>query len=149
MFKKFNWGWGIALVYGAFVVFMLTLVYRSTQTKEELVTEDYYGKELKYQEQIDKQKRAESFKQPLQWKVENHQVQLTFPAEVTGKPVKADVTFYRPNDSKLDFNVSCTPDASGICAIASDKFAKGTYKMQVEWNADGVSYYNEGQINMN
>lgn len=148
MFKKFNWGWGIALVYGTFVLFMLALVYRSTLTREELVTEDYYGKELKYQEQIDKQKRADSFKQPLQWKVENRKVELTFPSEVAGKQVKADVMFYRPNNSKQDFNVSCAPNASGICAIASDKFEKGVYKIQVEWSADGVAYYNEGQINI-
>jgi hypothetical protein len=30
MFKKFNWGWGIAIVYVAFAIGMLSLVYMAT-----------------------------------------------------------------------------------------------------------------------
>ncbi len=149
MFKKFNWGWGIAIFYSTFVVFMLFMVWRSTQMKSELVTDDYYGKELKYQEQLDKMKRSNGLSQPLNWTVENKQVTLNFPRDVLGKDVKAKILFYRPDNSHGDFNVTCNPDSTGMCVVTSDKFSKGNYKMEVDWSADKQTYYNEGIIKIN
>mgnify|MGYP003351831803 CR=1 FL=1 len=56
--KNINWGWRIVMLYGGFVVLILFLVYKTTTVKDDLVTPDYYAKELKYQEQLDKQKRT-------------------------------------------------------------------------------------------
>jgi hypothetical protein len=149
MFKKFNWGWGIAIFYSSFVVFMLLLVWYSTKMKTELVTADYYNKELKYQEQLDKIKRAGKLSEPVRWTVENNKVTLSFPTEVKTKNAKAEVLFYRPNSSAGDFNVSCVADSTGTCQISSEKFRHGVYKIEVDWSADNNTYYTEGVINMN
>jgi nitrogen fixation protein FixH len=149
MFKKFNWGWGLALTYSSFVAFMLFMVWQSTVMKTELVTSDYYGKELKYQEQLNKMKRAGSLGDTISWTVNSKQVMLNFPKQVVGKNVKADVLFYKPDNSLRDFNVSCHPDSTGSCLIASDKFHHGVYKMEIDWSAGGQTYYTEGIININ
>ena len=149
MFKKFNWGWGIAIFYSTFVVFMLTMVWITTQMKAELVTEDYYGKELKFQEQLDKMKRSNVLNEPVKWTVENKSVKLNFPGDVKGKDVSARILFYRPDNSKNDFNVSCTADSTGMCVVNSDKFKHGAYKMEVDWNAGKETYYTEGVVNIN
>ena len=149
MLKKFNWGWGIAIFYSSFVLFMLFMVWRSTQLKTEMVTPDYYAKELKYQEQLDKMSRANSLAQPLQWTVKNKNVSFQFPASLNGKPIKAEVFFYRPNSSANDFTTQCTADSLGYCQVSSEKFKRGVYKMQVDWSAGNETYYNEGVININ
>ena len=149
MFKKFNWGWGLAIVYSGFVMFMLFMVWRSTVLKTELVTTDYYGKELKYQEQLDKMKRVNGLKDSISWTIENKRVLLTFPKEVKDKEVKADILFYRPDNSLRDFNVSCHVDSTGRCIVASEKFHHGLYKMQIDWSAGGQTYYSEGVVNIN
>ena len=149
MFKKFIWGWGIALFYSSFVVFMLFMVWCTNLMKTELVTEDYYGKELKFQEQLDKMKRANVLSQPVNWTVQNNSVKLNFPGDVKGKDVKAKVLFYRPDNSLRDFNVSCQPDSMGVCVINSDKFHHGVYKIEVDWSAGKETYYTEGVININ
>ena len=51
---KFNWGTGITIFFLSFVVFMLFMAYKCFQTDFDLVTEDYYAKELVYQETIKK-----------------------------------------------------------------------------------------------
>lgn len=56
--KKLNWGWRISILYSGFVVFMLFMVFKTTTVKDDLVTPDYYAKELEYQQHIDKQERA-------------------------------------------------------------------------------------------
>ena len=149
MFKKFNWGWGIALFYSSFVVFMLFMVWQSTQMKTELVTADYYGQEVKYQQQLDKMKRSNILSQPLSWVVNNKSVQLNFPKDVKGKDVKAQILFYRPDNSLRDFNVTCNADSTGVCVVSSDKFKHGAYKMKVDWSAGKETYYTEGVVNIN
>lgn len=149
MFKKFNWGWGIALFYTSFVVFMLFMVWCTNLMKTELVTEDYYGKELKFQEQLDKMKRSNVLSQPVNWTVQNNSVKLNFPADVKGRDIKAKVLFYRPDNSKRDFNIACTADTNGVCVINSEKFHHGAYKMEVDWSAGKETYYTEGVININ
>jgi len=149
MFKKFNWGWGIALFYSSFVIFMLFMVWCSTQMRTELVTADYYGEELKYQTLLDKMKRSNTLSEPLSWSVSERKVKLNFPNDVRGKNVKAEVLFYRADNSLRDFSVSCSADSAGTCVIASQKFEHGAYKMKVDWSADKETYYKEGVININ
>ena len=149
MFKKFNWGWGLAIFYSCFVAFMLFMVWQSTVMKTELVTADYYGKELKYQEQLNKMQRASGLGDTISWTVNSHQVLLNFPKAVAGKTVKADILFYKPDNSLRDFNISCHPDSTGSCLIASEKFHHGVYKMDIDWSAGNQTYYTEGVININ
>ena len=55
---RFNWGFGIVVAAGLFVAFILNLVYQCSQQQVDLVTDKYYEKELKYQEQIDQEKNT-------------------------------------------------------------------------------------------
>ena len=48
--KNINWGHKIIIVYGVFVLGTLFMVYQSTLQKFDLVQNDYYAAELKYQE---------------------------------------------------------------------------------------------------
>ena len=48
-----NWGYKIMIVYLVFVAGIAVMVYNSAMQNIDLVTPDYYAKELKYQEKID------------------------------------------------------------------------------------------------
>lgn len=146
--SRLSWGWRIALLYLSFVAFMAFLVYKTTTVKDDLVTKDYYARELKFQEQIDKQTRANLLNEPLQWSVKGNAVELKFPKDVIGKNIRAEVLFYKPNNAQQDVTLSCIPSPEGICMIGSGKLGKGAYQMQIEWSADGVTYYNEGTVNI-
>ena len=55
---KFNWGWGIFIVLVLFIAFIGNLVYKSSQVRVDLVSENYYEKEIKYQHQIESEKNT-------------------------------------------------------------------------------------------
>jgi hypothetical protein len=146
--KNLNWGWRIVILYGGFVLMMLFLVWKTTTVKDDLVSPDYYAKELRFQEQVDKQKRTYALKEQLNWNVEGKKIAIQFPNDMLSKNVKAEILFYNASSAKRDFTVSCTPDSTGLCLVNSDKFQQGVYEMKIDWNAGGVSYYNEGTINI-
>jgi hypothetical protein len=143
-----NWGWRIALLYSGFVVLMLFLVWKTTTVKDDLVTSDYYAKELRYQEQIDKRNRANKLKEPTRWTVKGKEVEIVFPHEVRAKKVNADILFYNPAQAKRDVKISCSADTAGVCLVTSPNLLPGVYQMQIEWTAGGIAYYNEGTINI-
>ena len=53
LIMKLSWGHKIAATYLVFVAGMVFLVFKANNEKFDLVTKDYYGAELKYQEVID------------------------------------------------------------------------------------------------
>ncbi len=62
---KFNWGYKIVLVYSVFVAGILYLVVQSSRQQMDLVTDDYYAQEIRYQEKIDQSKRASALSEPI------------------------------------------------------------------------------------
>lgn len=146
--KKFNWGWGITLLYSGFVVFMVALAIKTTTIKDDLVTPDYYAKELQYQERIDRIKNTHGLKEQPTWLVTEKAVSIKFPQEQVAQNVKAEILFYNTAQAKKDVKVTCMPDSSGLCAIDAKQLQHGVYKLQIDWNAGGVAYYNEGTINI-
>ena len=58
---KINWGTGIVLAFIGFITFILYFVFRMStddRANHDLVTEEYYKKELSYQQEIDASKMA-------------------------------------------------------------------------------------------
>jgi hypothetical protein len=49
-----NWGYKIAITFILFGALIIFMVVKSFQQNIDLVTDDYYQEELKYQQQIDK-----------------------------------------------------------------------------------------------
>jgi len=149
LFKRMNWGWGIAAVYSGFVIGMLALVWMASRQEIDYVETDYYNKELAYQSHIDKINRASSLKEQLEWSVNGKEVQLKFPEAIKNSSIKASILFYRPSESAKDFSVNISADADGNAVVSSDKFTKGVYRMHIDWTMNGISYYNEGVIHIN
>jgi len=61
---KFNWGTGIVLAFIGFISFIMYFVitmFSSDRFKNDLVTEDYYGAELLYQNDINKLEKSKDF----------------------------------------------------------------------------------------
>lgn len=148
MLNKINWGWRIAILYGCFALFILFLVWKTTTVTDDLVTPNYYAHELRYQEQIDKAKRTSALKVQPTWRVGSQQVEIVFPEDMIESNLTAQVLFYSPSKAKNDVTVQCVPDSSGLCSIDASQLKQGVYQMKIDWSAGGVSYYNEGTINI-
>ena len=146
MESKFNWGWKIAILYSGFVIFMLFLGYEASKDKVELVSENYYDEELKYQSHIDKMALTDSLHVKPEWQVKGNQIAMLFPDNNGKENIKGNIHFYCPSNEKRDFTLPFTATPDQQLSISSDKLHQGTYKMQIDWHQGRSDFYTEGVV---
>ncbi len=140
-----NWGLKILFVYLAFVGGIVVMVFKSSNQKTDLVTADYYAKELKYQDRIDAIKRAENLSAPVKYEVANQKLVITFPKEFNEKKIKVNVTLYCPSDDKKDVSKDLvTSNATVTTDIPA--LNKGAHELQISWEEDGKAYYFQNKL---
>lgn len=104
---KINWGTSIVIAFGLFIAFILYFIISMSVNKKydhDFVTEDYYKKELAYQEMKEKIEKTESLQMSVQVYSSSEGVWLTFPDKIT-EEIFGTVSFYRPSDQKRDFRI--------------------------------------------
>ncbi|MDP4285432.1 MAG: FixH family protein [Bacteroidota bacterium] len=137
-----NWGYKIMLVYIVFVAGILLLVFKSSSQKVDLVTENYYQQELKYEQKIDEAERAQSLSSPLKYEVNNNALTVYFPEEMNGVKLKAQALIYYAADEAKDKNYNLET-GNGKMVIDLPASDKGMYELKMDWTADNIKYYSE------
>ena len=130
------------LVYIIFIAGILFLVFKSSSQKVDLVTENYYEQELKYQEKIDEAKRAQSLSSPLKYDLNENRLTIFFPNEMKGVKLNAQALVYYAADETKDKTYSLsTVNAKLIISLPVND--KGMYQLKMDWVAGSISYYSE------
>lgn len=141
---KIHWGIFAFGLFGCFAIFMIGLaVYASMQTNE-LVTEDYYEKELEFKEVLKKQDRTLLLTEQLSWKIENKEFIISFPKEVVSE-ISGEIIFFKPSSQKDDITLPFITSSNSF-KIDISNYSSGMYKIKIDWKANNVEYYNDGQI---
>ena len=145
---KWNWGTGLVVGMLTFMSFILYLVISmSTNQKysHDLVTPDYYAKEMAYQTEID----AETNNTKLVNKITGKQIpngwEITFPKEFEDSKINGTVFLYRPSNQKLDFDFPINIINSKLI-IPHSKMLEGRWNITIDWKHEGVSYLYKKEI---
>ncbi|WP_339698936.1 FixH family protein [Algoriphagus aquimarinus] len=138
-----DWGKGILLTIIGFVALIMTLVVISVRMDGiELVTENYYEEEIKYQDRINQTNQASSLnKEIISYDAQNKSVQLDLP---TGS--EAVLHLFRPSDSSLDQELAVSVTEIGKTSVSLTQLKSGYWRVKLSWNVDGVDYYEEKKI---
>lgn len=142
-----NWGYKILIVYLAFVVGIVFMVFKSSNQKIDLVTTDYYAKELKYQQRIDAVNRTKELSAPVKFEVTKQKITIHFPAEFVSQQIKGSVLLYCPSDDRKDIEQEFTV-ANGTATIDLPAQNSGSYELQVNWSVDNKDYYFENKLSL-
>ncbi len=125
---KFNWGTGTAIALGAFIALMVGFMVKASTEQEQLVAEDYYAQELRYQERLDQLNRTGSGQADLQVVGDSLLVTLS---EVA--PSVVLLRLQRPSDERADRSFELRPDDAGRCGVPLTGLLRGLYKAELEW----------------
>lgn len=146
--KKSRWGIGIAVVYGMFMLAVIAVVIATRFQQTDLVSHDYYDKEIKYQDQIDKVKRTQAGGYQLEIEMANGSdlLQLKFPAGMPGGKISGNLKLFRPSNASLDRNFELKSEDASAQLINCGKLARGLWKIKVDWQLDTLKFYHEQEL---
>lgn len=141
-----NWGKRILILYVAFMVMILVMVFRTMNENVDLVSKDYYQQELKFQQQIDRSQQSQSLAEQPKVQVKNGAVEIKFPESLAKEKLTGKIDFYRPSDSSKDLKFEIQTDSTGTQFVPATNMLTGVYNVQLTWEASGKNYYNELSI---
>lgn len=145
---KINWGTGIVLAFIGFIAFILYFVVQmasDSKTNHELVTEDYYKKELEYQQEIDAQNNAKDNAWELDVRKVPGGLQLSFPEKIAPSTITGTVSLYRPSNEHLDFDLPISLSNSHLL-IPDKRLLGGRWDISVSWMHEGQKYLHKDKI---
>ncbi|RYD75766.1 MAG: hypothetical protein EOP53_15920 [Sphingobacteriales bacterium] len=146
---KNTWAYGIVAVFIGFVLLMVSMAVIAGKHTERLVVKDYYKAELQFQQQIDKTKNAEALAQkPTISLTKNAAVEVFFPQAIYADGVVGKIMFYRANSPEMDFELPVVLGADAKQIIPTEKLKKGRWKVELNWQTNGLLYYTEQVINI-
>ena len=142
---KINWGTGIVIAFGLFIIFILSFVYKVQSNQKydnELVTKDYYKKEALVQGDIEKQENANALTNKVTIEKTAEGMKIQFPADFDYSKINGKVSLYRPSSQKLDFEIPISLSSPHLL-IPKSNLTDGLWDISIDWEYDGVKYLNK------
>jgi len=135
---KLNWGHYIAIALACFMIFILTLLFTAGDSGHAMVTEDYYEKELTFQNEIDAENRANALTQKPELRMQANGFVLTFPEDL--KDATGEVYLMRNNNETQDVTLPIKLNAKNEMLISSAKLVEGEYEYSLKFNSNKKEY---------
>jgi hypothetical protein len=141
--KKFNWGTGLVIGLIIFLAFPLVLLYITIGNRQEIVIDDYYPRELKHQEVIDKQKNFHGTKTSVTLSTRNDSLAIRFPNSFTIENTKGHAWFYAPADKSADLTINLLLTKNREVMIPLSVLKASRYIIKLDFISDRKPYYTE------
>ncbi len=140
---KFNWGTGIFIFLILFFISIFWFVIFSFTVRQDLVEDDYYPKELEYEQQIQKQQNVTQLGEKISIRKEAEQLFLQFPKTQADDEIKGQILVYRPSDSRLDETHNIKLNSLNEQQLNTSKFRSGKYVLKIGWSYQEKAFYQE------
>ncbi len=136
-----NWGKGLAIAMGMFIIFIMTMVVKMMSTNTDLVEDDYYKKDVAYQNEINALKRANHLEEKINIKQTEQHIVVEIPSSIHAENVT--IKFRRINNAKQDKIINIEEMTS---LINKDNLEKGRYNLVIEYEIDNQQYLQKESI---
>ncbi|SRX55108.1 FixH family protein [Aequorivita sp. CIP111184] len=145
---KINWGTGLVIVMALFITFIMYFVIKISTDKKydyDLVTEEYYKKEMVYQKEIDDEENSNSLESNISGEKTQEGWMLTFPKNIDYTKIEGTVFLYRTSNKKLDFQLPLKLSGQNLL-IPDDRLVAGRWNTIVQWTYEGKDYLYKNEI---
>jgi hypothetical protein len=136
--------WPIAIVvyFILFISFIVTFIVFATRQHVDLVRDDYYEEEIRFQRQLDRVQRTRDLdgRAAVTYNATQRCIIIKLPAAQPSQTT-GQIHLYRPSDAKLDQAVQLALDTNGAQRVDATHLRDGLWKVRVQWFVDGQDYY--------
>jgi hypothetical protein len=140
--KNLNWGHGMVIALLAFIIFILSMLFLfpNGQKNSEMVTDNYYEEELKYQDVIDAKGRADQLQEKPVYSQDKNGIKIIFPKDYDNSNTTVKFVLNRTEDQNLDIHKSVQLDANKSFVIPAQLLKEGNYTLRLSWTKDKKDY---------
>jgi nitrogen fixation protein FixH len=142
--KKISWGTGISIV---IILFLIVTIGQTIAIHVfidyDLVEEEYYEAEIKYQSQIEKMERTNALPETLKIKLTSQFIEFKFPSIFEDKTIGGFINFYKPSNDLLDKTQVVKLNDENKMYFSTNELTTGLWKIKVNWEVGGIEYYTE------
>lgn len=145
---KWNWGTGIVVGMACFISFILYFVITMSTDdaySHDLVTEEYYAKEMVYQNEIDAETNTNNLTEKIKSKKTAEGWLITFPKTLDPTKINGNVFLYRPSNQKLDFESEILLSSNNLL-IPDNDLIGGRWNITLDWTFEGKAFMYKEEI---
>jgi hypothetical protein len=145
---RIKWSTGIVIAIAAFITFIMVMVVTMVSDNaynHDLVTDNYYQKELKYQDNIDATKNLHKLAYPLVIQKVSDGVEVVFPKDLTPEKIKGKVFLYRPSNKALDSEIEINTNQHSL-VISDEALVSGRWDIVIDFTYNSQKYFYKEQI---
>lgn len=143
-----HWGKGILIAICIFVGGIITMVVVSFKYTNELMEDNYYEKELLYQNIIDGENNLLRLGEGVEFNNGAETFTIKLPLGAIGNISGGNIEFLRPSGKQFDRTVKLAVDAEGTQVFNKSDFEPGYYKARISWKNEETPYYKSLPINI-
>jgi nitrogen fixation protein FixH len=136
------WPTSIVVFFVLAITFIISFIVWSLRQRDDLVSADYYEREVRYQAQLDTLNRSQALAVTTVVTFEPAQqtIVITLPPPQT-QGATGSIHLYRPSDARLDRELPLALTADGTQRLDAKRLRDGLWKVRVKWNANGQDYF--------
>jgi hypothetical protein len=146
---KINYGILVITILSGFMLFMGTMVFKCVEQKIDLVSDNYYEQEIKYQTHIDKETNTLTIQESFQINYNAAQKVLVINYPSDSATVSGNIRFFKPDNAELDFSLPVSSGQNATQSISLADINDGLWNVKVDWKMSGTDYYGEKKILIN
>jgi hypothetical protein len=141
---QFKIGWGTSIViaivfFMSFILYFVIKVQSDSKYDNELVVEEYYKKDSHYGEDYVKMQNAQDLAVKPQVIQTADSVGIKFSTAFIPQEIQGKVSFYRPSNKKLDFQVPISLSKPSLL-IPKLNLVGGRWDIFIDWEYQSKSY---------
>lgn len=136
------WPISIIFVIALFIGLTISFVIMAFSHRVDLVTKDYYEKDLMYNERQKRESAALSLEKPFLYSAKNGTIYFTLP-NVMGSPCHGTITFYSPLNPAMDKSVKFQEMCGYPVKIETPFLTRGFWRLKFEWASGDKKYFRE------
>ena len=137
-----NWGKGIAIALGAFVVFILVLAIKLMTTNVDLVTPDYYEREINYTQEMEAVQNSENLEEKIAVNSIEGYIAVQIPQNLAVKNL--ELKLIRNNNDKLDKSYKI--ENTNTFLIDKKELVAGRYDAELYYTINGKKYMQKEKV---
>lgn len=147
MKKIFGHGGNIVLLmFGVAVVTLTVVFFWINSHRLDLVTDNYYEKEMNYQQHLQAVSNTKPIMDSIRLERLQDQVMISLPKNLSAQMDSGSVNFYCPENMEYDVVYKLAPTADGQYIFPTAKLKGKFYKPEVSFSVQGKQFYKKSSL---